>query len=114
MDAGHFKSSLFSKTNEWVDPLSNHTSTISLNFSKSSDLYFSPKNLCGLSENQQSDPSFSYIFAIFSLTSSSTNISLVFLLTKIGRGTPQTLCLETHQSGLVSIIDLNLSFPLLG
>ena len=33
---------------------------------------------------------------------------------QIGKGTPHTLCLETHQSGLSSIIDLNLSFPLLG
>ena len=87
---------------------------MSLNFSKSSALYFFPKNFCGSSENQQSDPSFSYIFAIFSLTSSSTNISLVFLLINIGNGTPQTLCLETHQSGRVSIIAFNLSFPLLG
>ena len=57
---------------------------------------------------------FAAFFAIFSFTSSSTKISLVFLLIKIGNGTPQTLCLDTHQSGLVSIIDLSLSFPLLG
>ena len=31
-----------------------------------------------------------------------------------GKGTPHTLCLETHQSGLVSIIAFNLSLPLLG
>ena len=46
--------------------------------------------------------------------SSSTKTFLVFLFTKIGNGTPQTLCLDTHQSGLVSIIDFNLSLPLLG
>ena len=38
----------------------------------------------------------------------------VFFDINIGRGTPHTLCLDTHQSGLVSIIDFNLSFPLLG
>ena len=32
-----------------------------------------------------------------------------FIDTNIGKGTPQTLCLETHQSGLVSIIAFILS-----
>ena len=40
--------------------------------------------------------------------------SCVFFDINTGIGTPQTLCLDTHQSGLVSIIDFNLSFPLLG
>ena len=31
-----------------------------------------------------------------------------FLFTNKGKGTPHTLCLDTHQSGLVSIIDLSL------
>ena len=47
-------------------------------------------------------------------TSSSTKCLLSFFDIKIGSGTPQTLCLETHQSGLVSIIDFILSLPLLG
>ena len=52
--------------------------------------------------------------AIFSNTSSSTKTSPVFFEIKIGSGTPQTLCLDTHQSGLVSIIDFILSFPFEG
>ena len=39
------------------------------------------------------------ILAIFSNTSSSIRISFVFLLRKISKGTPHTLCLDTHQSG---------------
>ena len=38
MSAGHLRSFLFSKTKLCVEPLSNHTSTISVNFSKSSAL----------------------------------------------------------------------------
>ena len=53
-------------------------------------------------------------FAIFSTTSLSRKGSLVFLLTKIGKGTPQDLCLEIHQSGRVSIIALILAFPFSG
>ena len=49
-----------------------------------------------------------------SITFWSLRGSFVFLLIKIGRGTPQTLCLETHQSGLPSTIDNNLSFPFSG
>ena len=40
--------------------------------------------------------------------------SFVFLFINIGKGTPQDLCLETHQSGLPSIIESNLSFPFAG
>ena len=51
---------------------------------------------------------------IFSITSGSLKGSLVFLSIKIGKGTPQERCLEIHQSGLVSIIDLILVFPFSG
>ena len=79
---------VFSKTNECVDPLSNHTSTMSLSFSKSSELYFT-QNFCGSSANQQSDPSFRKSLLYFQILHHQLNI-FCFFINKIGKGTPQT------------------------
>ena len=46
--------------------------------------------------------------AIRLITLISLNGSPFFLFTNRGKGTPHTRCRETHQSGLVSIIERNL------
>ena len=60
------------------------------------------------------NPLFHKFLQLFQILRHLLKFHLFFFFTKIGKGTPQTLCLDTHQSGLVSIIDFSLSLPLLG
>ena len=72
------------------------------------------KNSSLVNSNQLSTPLLFSTDNIFLFTSKSNNGFCVFFSIKIVIGTPQLLCLETHQSGLSLIIDKILFLLLLG
>ena len=86
--AGHFNSGRCSRTNECVDPESNHTSTISFTCVHSDATYLSPRKRSGSDAIQASAPSSSNALAMRSNTAGSFNTSPVLLFMKMAMGTP--------------------------
>ena len=100
---------LFSSTAAKETPESNQTSSMSSSLSNSAPPHFghlTPSGRRSLSSlsNHISAPSFSKSSASFSVTFTSRNECRQDLHRSAGMGTPQALCLDRHQSGLLTIM----------
>src|SRR5262249_45245750 len=109
MSAGQVSSGRTDSTASWLDPESNHTSRMLFSRSKvewPQAEQVSPegrKSPVGRSYHE-SAPEASKTDAAFSTSADVSSGSPQFLQSTAGIGTPQTRCLETHQSGRFAIM----------